>query len=244
MLIAGIILILVAIALVVWLVFYSFNPSSKELSEQVKNIGDRYDPNIKQAAARRQSNKAITRAALASELKQEVSAVHELDTTKTKAVFLSDHTLPRLEREEELSLTQHQHAIDSLNLQRNLISYAQASGMDVTTYLEVLKTRALNEAEIQKIEAQAQANLNGGFILQLQAYQRLAMLRDNLDALYEREHQIQIGNDPETVKIKKLGQVTEDIKVLEEDIGGRRQRLLQAFDEKDSEGSDEDSDLR
>lgn len=229
---------------IIFLMFF-YEKSSKDVGDQVNALHDKFDVNMTGAAAglgMRASKKRVERAAQIQAEGQAVMGFTRQQTDLKQVVFDDEQMVPRLNRQEELAIIQQQHDADSLILQRNLIQFAQSEGMDVATYLEVLKTRALNEAEIEKIQRIAENELKAGFIYQLQAYQRLNMLRDVLDSLYERAYQIEAGREPEPVKRRKLEQVEKDIKLHEEDIGARRKRLLQAVDWEEASGNTEEAD--
>lgn len=227
---------------------YLYEKSQSGVQPQIDKLQDeKYDPNMTRFRANSEQKAAEARTNLAVQVGAEVRAVTDMTNQQTEAAE-AQHTLDNLDikfrREGELATQKHERELEEINLQRLLIANAQLDGADVATYLEVLKIRALNDAEIAKIEAQAHAALRAGFIAQLKDYQQLSMLRGALDNLYERAWQIESSSDPEPVKQRKLKQVEKDIAMHEQDADGRRKRLLQAFNGKDAEGSDEDTDLR
>jgi hypothetical protein len=148
-----------------------------------------------------------------------------------------DRTIKREKADTEAYLAQKLTEQKEHQLRERLIDLALAQGFDVDTYLK----QRLNDLEIEKLERETMVKLKGGFVYQLQDYQKLTMLRSSLDELYEREHQIESGNEPDAVKQKKLAQVRADIETLEKDADGRRQGLLQAYNGEESGGSNPDS---
>jgi hypothetical protein len=146
-------------------------------------------------------------------------------------------TFQRQEAETQAYLAQKLTEQKEHQLRERLIDLALAQGFDVDTYLK----QRLDELEIEKLERETMVKLKGGFVYQLQDYQKLTMLRSQLDELYEREHLIESGNEPESVKQKKLAQVKADIETLEKDANGRRQGLLQAYNGEEAGGSNPDS---
>jgi len=218
---------------IVALMFYYQKSENRGQSRIYKIQEEKYDPNMTRASARREANASAARTAAAVQAVQEAQAANELTTIDE--VFNG---------QSELSHQQHKHDLDNLVLQRHLISLAKSEGMDVVNYMQILQTRALNKAEIEKIEAQAQAQLKAGFIFKLQDYQHLSMLRDVLDNLYEKHYEVETTEMREPVKIKKLAQIDKDIELHEKDADGRRTRLLQTWSGDNTEGSDEDTELR
>jgi hypothetical protein len=148
-----------------------------------------------------------------------------------------EQTLTRESADTKAYLAQKLTGQKEHQLRERLIDLAIAQGFDVDTYIK----QRLNDLDIEKLEREAMVKLKGGFIYQLRDYQKLTMLRSNLDELYEREHLIEIGDEPESVKQKKLAQVRADIITLEQDANGRRQGLLQAFDGDGPSDSDPDT---
>lgn len=240
----GIGIILIVVCIYLWMHLYE--KSSTNNQERISKLqSEKYDPNMTRFAAKKETAASIPRTETATQVGTEARAVKDMIVQQTEALqaqFTLDNAVNNLNREEELKQATHISTVDSLNLQRLLIQNAGQKGMDVTVYLEVLKTRELNKAEVEKIEQQAVAELRAGFIYQLKEYQKLTMLREVLDALYERAYQIESGKEPEALKRRKLVQVEKDIKLHEEDADGRRKRLLSAFDGQETEGSNEDSD--
>lgn len=224
---------------------YFYEKSSKDPRDQIRNLQERYDPNITRTVAVKEADQSSVRTGLVKQFNAEVEAVTGMLNKRTEGevvAFRNEHIGDQLKREEEFKHQQHLHDVDNLMLQRNLVSFAQDQGMDVSTYLEVLKTRALNSVEMQRIEDEAKAQLKAGFIYQLKDYQHISMLRGALDDLYERSWQIETGKEPEPVRQRKLAQIEEDIRLHEEDIGARRKRLLQASNGEEAQGSNQDSD--
>jgi hypothetical protein len=233
-------LILIVGCIYLWM--HLFEKSSTNPQDRIDKLQDeKYDPNMTRFAARKQTAASIPRTETATQIGKETRAVKDMIVQQTEAVqaqFTLNNIGSDLSRGEELKQVSHIATVDGLNLQRLLIANAGQQGMDVTVYLEVLKTRELNKAEVEKIEQQAAAELRAGFIYQLKEYQKLTMLRGVLDELYERAYQIESGNEPQLLKARKLIQVEKDIKLHEEDADGRRKRLLQAINEEDTEESD------
>ena len=225
---------------------YYYEKSNTAPKARINKIQDEnYDPNMTSAAARLKVEQSKARTEAAVQVGEEVRAVKDMISQQTEvkeASFKDEHTLERLEREEESNIETHKLEIDDINLQKLLISNAQRDGMDVTTYLEVLKTRALNAAEIEMITAKAKAELRAGFIFKLQEYQELSMVREVLDGLYEQHYLVETTETREPVKRRKLAQIDKDITLHEKDADGRRTRLLQSYNGQEVQGSDEDSD--
>jgi hypothetical protein len=156
--------------------------------------------------------------------KEAVPERHERKTKKEKA-------------DTEVYLAQKLTEQKEHQLRERLIDLALAQGFDVDTYIK----QKLDELEIEKLERETMVKLKGGFVYQLQDYQKLTMLRSQLDELYEREHSIESGNEPDSVKQKKLAQVKADIELLEKDADGRRQGLLSANHGEETGRSNPDS---
>lgn len=239
----GIGVILIAVCIFLWMQLYE--KSSTNQQERISKLqSEKYDPNMTRFKARKETAASAVRTGTAAQVSQEVRAVKDMIVQETEAVqaqYTLDNTVDNLNREEELKHITHVATVDGLNLQRLLIQNASQQGMDVSVYLEVLKTRELNKAEVERIEQQAVAELQAGFIYQLKEYQKLTMLREILDGLYRRAYEIESGNEPETLKKRIVAQVEKDIKLHEEDADGRRKRLLSAFDGQETEGSNENS---
>ena len=225
---------------------YYYPKSDKDNKARINKLHDEnYDPNMTIPAAKLSVKSSVARTEAAVQVANESSAVINLITQESD-VAIADHHLEHIHEEltryEETKVATHKLNMDNVNLQKMLISNAQSDGMDVTTYLEVLRTRALNKAEIEKIMAKAQAELKAGFIFQLQEYQKLTMLREVLNDLYEQHYLVETTETREPIKLRKLAQIDKDIILHEKDADGRRQRLLQAFDGEEVQRSDEDTD--
>lgn len=242
----GTVLIIIGVLLIVGAIFalrYYYSQGDTSLIDRTERI-DLYDHSITGAQINRQHGRSQARTQLVGQLSQEMVAVGNLEIQKQKVPATeleAAEALPRKQRELELERLGHNTEAENQMLQKQLIMQAKESGLNVETMLEVLKTRALNEAELQKLESEAKLKLQAAFTFQLGSYRRMMMLREQLDQLYERSHEIETGSDPEAVKKRKLDQNEKDIAALEADINGRRSRLLQAGDGQDPEGSDTDS---
>lgn len=149
-----------------------------------------------------------------------------------------EQTLQKEKAETETILAQHRTIQKEAQLREKLIDIAMALGYDIDTYLQQQR----NNLDIEKLEQETMTKLKGGFVFQLQEYQKLTMLRGQLDSLYEREYEILNSNEADSVKQKKLRQVKKDIQMLEKDANGRRTGLVQIGNGKEIRGSYTDSD--
>ncbi|MBV9214943.1 MAG: hypothetical protein JO053_02105 [Acidobacteria bacterium] len=214
---------------IIFLLFY-YERSSNTRAEQIKDLQDRYDPNITPMAAKREMKRSEVRTEMISQMLSEATAVSSIikhDTEVKGIVHENENKDEWLRRDEQLKILRRRLEEDTLMLQQDMLAKAKAAGLDVASYTEVMKQRALNAAEIERLEASAQSKLKGGILYKLADYQKVNMLRGVLDDLYEQEHLLLNSDRPEEVVEKKLEQVRKDIELHQSDLDARRQRLLQ-----------------
>lgn len=126
-------------------------------------------------------------------------------------------------------------------LKKLLIAHAVEEGLPLGALERLLEKEKLDNLEIKKLQKETVVKLEAGFIYQLREYHKIMMLRKELDGLYVEIDQIQNSQLSEYVKTRQVDEREADIKAVQEDRRGRRQRLLSAFDGDDDSGSGEDA---
>ncbi|MDT5157670.1 MAG: hypothetical protein QOH51_2027 [Acidobacteriota bacterium] len=161
--------------------------------------------------------------------------VHQRGSEKAEAEHGTE--LARLEAERLAYETNQQED----ELKRLLIARAGQRGLSLESFNRVVEREELDNLDIRKLQKETLVRLEAGFIFQLREYHKLMMQRKELDGLYFEIDEIQNSNSSDYLKRMKIAEREADIKLLQEDRRARRQRLLQAFDGEDAEGSDGDS---
>jgi hypothetical protein len=243
----GLLILLVAF-MILMVGFIKYSPKGRAVDDRTQYYQEqaKVGQGIMQGALNRAQLRRDTRTQEAANYASQVAAQGiRIQTDTDRAQLERDNVF----KEAELSDAKHALAIATTRaqlkeqqLREKLIDLAYANGYDLDTYLAIQRKQHLDELDIRKLEQDVMTKLRGGFVYQLRGYQKLAMLRDQLDALYERAYQIKASRDPKPVKERKLRQVEEDIRLLEEDARGRRQGLLQAYNGENAEGGDPDTD--
>jgi hypothetical protein len=159
-----------------------------------------------------------------------------------------EHLGTRIERTQKLEAEDHEvHLLErgskkqDIQLRQMLVKEAQERGVSLETLNRILETRELNDLEIEKLRKETYVKLEAGFIYQLREYQKLMMLRKQLDDLYLEIDQIQKSAVSDYVKQMQIDERKEDIETLREDRRERRQRLLQALNGPALPGGDPDA---
>jgi hypothetical protein len=213
-------LILFGIVMYLWLTVYNKKPQTP--AERIEEIyHDKYSTEMNRFAAHKEAKVATARADLLGALNQE-----------TEQLAVKEQRIA----EGKLANAQRQTEIQALEAHQILIAKALEKDWDTATYLEMEKLAETNRLTLEKEWRQAEQQLKAGFIYQLQAHQHLSLMTEYIGGLYDRAKRLEAeGKDRE----KNL--IEEHIAFMEEDFRGR-QRLLQTSEQKELQGSDENTD--
>ena len=237
------ILIIVGILLVGFVAyqwFFGYVLDSGSVISRIQSLNrEKYSPNMGRFAASKEKKAASARADLAQELRFEMESVVKMSDGQINAqnaAFDLEHNPARLDLNYQLEVASHETLLEQNELTRQLIGKAAEQNLDVATYLELKKKTEMDRLDLQKQWVEAEQKLKAGFIYQLRAHQHLALMTEYIGKLYDRAHQLQAEGKDREYKL-----IEEHIEFMEGDFRGR-QRLLQATQQADVSGSDEDSD--
>ena len=133
-------------------------------------------------------------------------------------------------------LSQHHLVRKDHQLRERLIDLALLQGLDVDTYVEITKKKRLDELEVQRLEDEAMVALRKNFVYQLGEYQKLGLIRGQLDAAYLRRFEL---TGPASSDLLK--ELNKDIRTLKRSANEARKRLLPPRQRDEVRGSDEDA---
>lgn len=219
------------------LFFISHNPDSGDLPSQAKDIKSGYSTSMGRIAAKHQRDNSIIRIETANTKRDEITAVIGMHEKEFEAQHKVEHLQNNLRRSEEQADSQHELLLAQNELTVHLLGSAKGNNLDLPSYVEWQKKLALDKADLDKQWVEAEQQLKAGFIYQLQAHQHLALMTEYIGRLYDRAEELR-----EKGKQRELDLIEEHISFMEEDFRGR-QRLLQAANRQELQGSDEDTKL-
>lgn len=214
----GIILVIVA----GYIYLTSYKKGTDKYVDKIQT--DKISPDMNRFAARKETTAAQARTGLAEALTRESEAVTEMH-----------HVTARTEEARNLEQATNENQIAVLN-------EATPQGLNPITYLAVKQKQLMDEQErIHQSRSVADRIRLGIIAKYLQEHQGIIELQVILDQMYEEVHRIEMSDEPESVKRRKIAAREESIKAIEEDKRGRESRLLRVYQREELGAGDPDS---
>jgi hypothetical protein len=233
LIVVGAVILIVAVYL--WVTGYQ----SDNEEDRATKLEGKYSTKMGRFAARKEAKAAHARTNLSTQVTAEIGALASRTDAHRQvkvAEFNIAHDEERLQQGLDVERSRNQVLLDQNQLTRQLIGEASLKRIDVATYLELQKKIEFDRLELDKQWREAENQLKAGFIYQLQAHQHLALMTEYIGKLYDRAHDLQAQG-----KTREHALIEEHIAFMEGDFRGR-QRLLQAAEQEDIQGSYADSD--
>lgn len=108
----------------------------------------------------------------------------------------------------------------------NLAQLAEQKGLDVESVIAVNKHHWMTQIDLQKMRSEIEADLDAADRYDLTANQLINKLTEHLKELIRERHAIDAGDDPQAVKDAIRLRYDKNIKVVEDLIDARQERLL------------------
>lgn len=174
-------------------------------------------------------------------LKVKESMVNSIDTSrqeklrKDRLLGIQAETKELEEQVKQQRLRDEQDEIEYRQVERGvglvLISKAAQLGMDLPTYLEVVKGLLIQpqsdtNKELENIKAAIKVNFFGQHI-------QMDMLRQELAGLYLQKYVLETSDSP--TKEEQLKDIKEQIRTYKEDMRDRKDRLVEKHNRKDTQ---------
>ena len=229
---------LLFVGFALYLLMFPGKKSDVDPNSKLKQIQEKHSPEQTRFEARKEAKAATARTeelkAINAETVQLIETINQeknLEATQ----FIKKHYPAKQTRDEEMEISNHQVLLAQNELTTHLIGGAKEKDLDMPSYVEWQKKLLMDRADLDKQWAEAEQQLKAGFIFQLQAHQHLALMTEYIGKLYDRAEELQAKG-----KNRELNLIEEHISFMEGDFR-ERQRLLQAANGKEIQGSDEGS---
>ena len=212
------------------LYFFSlFQSDSQSQSERIEHI---YNNNISvdmnPVAAKKEKIKSEARTNLINQLNIEA------DGYAVKTQKEAEAEMARVQQ--ETSIVENKTIQKELVARQELIDLSLEQGWDVATYLDVQKMIAVDKLTAKKQWEETEQSMKAGFVYQMKEQQHLLLMTDYINGLYEKSRNLEKEGKEREFKL-----IEEHIKFMEGDFRDK-QRLLQANNGQEFQGSDEDTD--
>lgn len=217
-----------------------------DFQDRIGRVQEKHSPEQTRFEARKETKAAVARTEEAIQLGAESRAVKDMTVQQAEleeAEIHRAHIPQRMRRQQEAEEAVHVTTVLDLQLRQHLTKLAMQEGVSVDVLMSFIQKEKLDDLELKKLAQEAKIKIEAGLIYQLRSFQQVLLIGRSIDMLLEDIDQIERDSKKsDTLKQRMIAEREDDIEFLREKRHVERQRLLQADNGQNNQGSDEDSD--